>query len=220
MSDINNHRLLEPLTYDAVIDNGVTEPLPYFKERGLFKPSLSTSLATYIDGNARESSLIVDDTIVVAQSSAPYLLMYQSTDSGNTYEILEDLSPTDQISGPAKCIKVNSKGTGFSVVHFSGSNMYVSFYKKKANKFVRIYTTTAYDTLLTSNVTIEIDSYQNNSLEYVFIGRDASQVNLLAFKIVNDSVTELNIPTILPYVGNNAILSLTINEQTDKLLFL
>lgn len=220
MSDINNHRLLEPLTYDAVIDNGVTEPLPYFKERGLFKPSLSTTLTTYIDGNARESSLIIDDIIVVAQSSAPYLLMYQSTDSGNTYEILEDLSPVDQISGPAKYIKVNSKGTGFSVVHFSGNNMYVSFYKKKANKFIRIHMTAAYDVFLDPNALIEIDSYQNNDLEYVFIGRYTNQLNLLAFKIVNDSVTELDISTILPDVGNNAILSLTINEQSNKLLFL
>lgn len=220
MSDINNHRLLEPLTYDAVIDNGVTEPLPYFKERGLFKPSLSTSLPTYIDGNARESSLIIDDIIVVAQSSAPYLLMYQSTDSGNTYEILEDLSPTDQITAPAKCVKVNSKGTGFTVVEISGNNMRVSFYKRKANKFERIYITPNYDISLNPNSTFEIDSYQNNDLEYIFIGRTSSQVNLLAFKIVNDSVTELNIPTILPDVGNNEILSLTINEQTNKLLFL
>ena len=36
MSDINNHRLLEPLTYDAVSDNGNIDTLYSFSNNTIF----------------------------------------------------------------------------------------------------------------------------------------------------------------------------------------
>ena len=92
MSDINNHRLLEPLTYDAVLDNGNTESLYSFRSKGSFHPSLNYSLTSIVAGNEVESSYKINDLVVVSQPTTPYLTAYISNDNSQNYYKLEDFT--------------------------------------------------------------------------------------------------------------------------------
>ena len=188
MSDINNHRLLEPLTYDAVSDNGNIDTLYSFRSQSILHPALNNSLTSIIAGNEVESPYKINDLVVVSQTTTPYLTVYMSNDNSLNYYKLEDFTVASD-SNQIMSIQVNNKGDRFATTHISGGEFFVCFYQIVTGKVVH---TNTFNLGISASGVNNTANYIKNDLEY-FMMTSASIIsgyNLQVFKIENSVITK------------------------------